>query len=169
VVTIVTEFDDDELKVWMMYWREVLANPPTLPLEALTTGTLKLGAEDHGFVAAVEVTVPDEIAIAEDSVIVPDVTDTRPLDTVTISPADDVTVAIAVLVPVILTAVDPAPAPETMVTERPPEVVTGAMPPDVPTRWTSVDPAPAPANIVTPRPPDVVTGYDAPAVEIRLT
>ena len=66
------------------------------PLEALTMGTLKPGAEDHGFVAAVEVIVPDDTPMAEESVTVPEVIVvavlvTTPLEMVTISPAEEVT------------------------------------------------------------------------------
>lgn len=79
----------------------------TRPDEADTNGILKPGAEDHGFVPAVAVTVWTELRV------------TIPLDR-----------AVAELR---LTSVEPA-APARIVTPRPPDVVTGAIPDDVPTR-----------------------------------
>lgn len=79
------------------------------PDDALTKGTLKDGALDHGFVPAVAVTVCTLLRV------------TIPLDSAV---ADDR-----------LTAVLP-PAPARIVTPRPPEVVTGAIPDEVPTMLT---------------------------------
>lgn len=71
---------------------------------------LKSGAEDHGLVAAVAVTVCTLLSV------------TIPLDSAV---ADD---RLTVVLP---------PAPARMVTPRPPDVVTGAIPDEVPTMLTS--------------------------------
>jgi hypothetical protein len=80
----------------------------TRPDEAETNGMLKLGALDHGFVAAVAVTVgtddrvtiPDDRLVGDDRVTIPDerlVADERVMSpdvTLTVRPPDVVTTAI---------------------------------------------------------------------------
>jgi hypothetical protein len=164
-----------------------------IPDEAETIGMLKPGAELHGLVPAVavtvpevtatrlvppddatmtsgallRVTVPEEIAMAEDSetAVVP------PATNVTSTPPDVVTGPMPLELPTMLIAVEAVTdsVPPTMVTSRPPEVVTTAAPLLDPTRLMAVEPDAAPPRIVTPRPPEVVTGAIPPDVPTTLT
>jgi hypothetical protein len=122
VLTEVTEFEllalnANTLQVWA-----VLRIVPTVPEEALTV----VGEDER-------VTVPEDKDVGDESVTMPEESATIPLVTLTTRPAEEVTPAPAPEKFVRLTAVDPAPAPATMVTWRPPDDVTTAGADDVPT------------------------------------
>jgi hypothetical protein len=190
VVAVRSELDDEALKINESEGCAVDGTVPTTPDDALTVGTLNEGALDHGFVAAVAVTV-----WTLESVTMPEVRNVPPL--IWTSPDDAETMgrlkpgaedhgfvaAVAVTVWTLLsvmvpdemamaldrlTTVEPAPEPATMVTSTPPEVVTVAAPPEEPTIWICVEPEPDPARMVTPKPPDVVTGAIPDDVPTRL-
>jgi hypothetical protein len=167
------------------------------PDEAETIGMLNPGAELHGLVAAVavtvwtddSVTVPDDSAVRNvppdvatmtsgallrltsvDAEIVPArIVTPNPPEVVTGAMPEDVPTRLNIGVLLRLTAVEAEMVPATMVTFRPPEVVTVAAPPEVPTMLIAVEPDAAPPRIVTPRPPEVVTGATPSEVPTMLT
>ncbi len=154
----------------------------TRPDDTLTTGMLKPGADDHGLVAAVAVTliwllrltVPlDRLASWPAELV----TGPKPAELMIgnrtcVKPADDSTRLPVVLVvtvnwpPLVATttsgALDRVTVPEERLTAEvngarvkscPPDEVTGPMAFEEPTMFTAVDPAPAPAVDMTMRAP----------------